>query len=166
MSLSICALMLPNTVIPIFQCQPRILAKLWWSHLSQSILTVFVGTIVQHPHMRFQAQLACASAASLSISLTLTPRQLHYFLQQLDLSASTKSFQQLSVVTRIAVYMIKCSCLHISDSGIHLCSDCYTSFWKWLGLTAGSWFTVLGKYINISKCLGELPKLSLISLYF
>ncbi len=103
MPLSMCALMLPNTLIPICQCQPWILAKLWRPHLLQNILTVFVGTVMQYPHMHRQAQLACASAAPLSVPVTLTPRQLLDFWQQLSLAASITSFQQLSVVTSIAV---------------------------------------------------------------
>lgn len=121
MPLSMCALMLPNTVISVCQCQPWILAKLWRSHLLQHILTVFVGMVVQYPHTHRQALLAFACAAPpLSVPVTLTPRQLLDLWQQLILAASTKSFRQLSVVTRIAGDMMKCSwkCCR----SLHLCS--------------------------------------------
>lgn len=50
-----------------------------------------MGMVVQYPHMHRQAQLV----VSLSIPVTLAPWLLLDLWQQLNLAASTKSFQQL-----------------------------------------------------------------------
>lgn len=87
-----CALMLPNTMNPICQCQPWILAKLCRFHLLQHIITVFLGMVVQYPHTHHQTLLAFASAASLSVPVSLTPRQLLDLWQQLIPAAFDQPF--------------------------------------------------------------------------